>query len=71
MSDETIMKLINNKANYKIAENRKRKRPLDMVIQEAIDDVLGNKQKRTSKDDIPIAGINLGLETPFEAAKRQ
>lgn len=71
MSDETIMKLINNKANYKIAESRKRKRPLDMVIQEAIDDVLGNKQKRTSKDDIPIAGINLGLETPFEAAKRQ
>lgn len=71
MSDETIMKLINNKANYKIAESRKRKRPLDIIIQEAINDVLGNKQKRTFEDDIPIAGINLGLETPFEAAKRR
>lgn len=65
MNDETINKIINNPANYKMVEN---KRTMKDIINEVIDEFLTNEiGDGTIDDSIPITpDMNLGEFSPLQ-----
>ena len=70
MSDETIEKLINNKANFKkLEENYMR---TSQIINEVIEEFMRNEFKGANNNDsVDIdPNMNLGLKSPLEDAMR-
>ena len=63
MSDETLDRIINNKANYKVMEN-KRNFNIGMIVENVINEFLANKKNEDSIEITP--DMNLGIASPFE-----
>lgn len=69
MSDETINKIINNPANYKMMEN---KRTTKDIIKEVIEELISNEFKGAENDSIEITpNMNLGKYSPLEMQLEQ
>lgn len=63
MSDETLDRIINNKANYKVMES-KRNLNIGMIVENVINEFLANKKNEDSIEITP--DMNLGIASPFE-----
>ena len=64
MSDDTINKIMNNPANYRIVENR---RTTKDIISEVIDEFVSNKLRRGNDDSVEITpDMDLGKYSPLE-----
>jgi len=65
MSDETINKIINNPTNYRMEEN---KINIKRIVESVLDEFMRNEFKGANNngENIPIAGMNLGLQSPLE-----
>jgi len=62
MSEETIEKIINNKANYKIMENKRNF--INMIVETVMNEIKSNKK---SNDVVELnPNMNLGLQSPLE-----